>query len=123
MAGPTDPFANLAAARKAPPSGPTFQMPPTMVEKHKKNYADVAANSVDGLNTLGELIADKGSACADLTSIYGSQKEILNNQVAMAAMGIGAGTKLGLLDDALKAGKVEEKFKATGAALHKRCPE
>ncbi len=97
-------------------------MPAAMVDKHKKNYAAVAGNAIDGLNSLNELMGNKDSACADLRSIYGSQQEILNNHVTMAAMGIGAGTKLGLLDDALKAEKVEDKFKATGAALNKQCP-
>ncbi len=108
------------AAPSATPAGPqAMQLPPAMAERIRNNSKTFANDvAIGGMKELQGLIADKGSSCDDLGSIFKSQQGIIQNQRDISRLP----AMRAILEDEMTKAKVPEVVAETKGKLAKRCP-
>jgi len=119
-ATPTVPATQPAAAARTTPAGPqAMQLPPAMAERIRNNSKTFANDvAIGGMKELQGLIADKGSSCDDLGSIFKSQQGIIQNQRDISRLP----AMRSILEEEMTKAKVPEVVAETKGKLAKRCP-
>lgn len=106
-------------AGAAPARVEAMPLPAAMAERIRKNSRTFATDvAITGMKDLNELIADKGSSCGDLESIFKSQQGIIQNQRDISRLP----AMRAIHDEEMSKAKVGEVVADTKTKLAKRCP-